>query len=218
MPDEVTASVTRRVRIAATAFAVLLICACGGDDPQAEQTPSSPATVTMTVTATETMRETASASGTPTSSATTSVPQPSATSQTSAPAPTRAAPTRTTTTSDPVPESSFDRDWADSKVSDIIEDIRIIDERLLDGIQVPTPMRMLGDSFVRLADAGVPPGVDAADYMARLATLEDFARQAADTYSVSPIEGAATFAVVREQTGVLFDQLNAALGTSYRLP
>lgn len=118
----------------------------------------------------------------------------------------------------PDPGNDFDREWATKKVADIIDDIASVDERLADGVMVTSAMSMLSNSYGRLLDAGIPPGVEASEYAARVSTLEEFAARAADLYRADPQEGTAKYAVLREQTGPLFAQLNAALGTDFRLP
>lgn len=77
---------------------------------------------------------------------------------------------------------------------------------------------LLSDSYERMSEAGVPPGLDAATYLARLDTLRLFAEQAGDLYDVDPMEPSAKDYVTREQTGVLFGQINGALGTDPQLP
>jgi hypothetical protein len=62
---------------------------------------------------------------------------------------------------------------------------------------------MLGDSFRRLGDAGFPPGVNQADYHARVRTLESFARQASDESMDDPTAGSARDAVIRKETAPL---------------
>lgn len=112
----------------------------------------------------------------------------------------------------------FDRAWANQVVRDIRTDLRTVDRRLRTGPGVGSALSLLSDSYGRLAEAGTPAGVDEAGYQARLSTLEAFAAIAADEYLVNPAEGAARYAVVREETQALFDTLNAALSTSFRLP
>ncbi len=117
-----------------------------------------------------------------------------------------------------VSDSAFDREYAVSVTGDILEDVRTVDHRLKDGIAVSSALSLLADSFGRLLEAGTPPGVNAAEYHARLTTLESFAGQASDIYDANPTEGSAKYAVVREQTGVLLGELNSAMGTSFSLP
>ena len=121
---------------------------------------------------------------------------------------------------DPVPSTGgdFDRAYAMGIGGDIIHDINTVDDRLRDGIGVSSALYLLSDSYGRLLDAGIPPGVDAADYYGRLTTLQTFATDAADLYDSNAMEGRAKYAVLREQTGPLLDQLNDAANTNFRLP
>ncbi|KRE41051.1 hypothetical protein ASG74_14390 [Knoellia sp. Soil729] len=114
--------------------------------------------------------------------------------------------------------SDFDEEWALAKAADITEDIATVDERLGDGIQVPGALTLLSGSYRRLANAGVPPGLDRAQYLARVKTLESFAAQAADEYEWDPSSATAKYLVAREETGVLFKQINGAIGSNLRLP
>ena len=116
------------------------------------------------------------------------------------------------------PTDEFDRAWLLSKAQDAIVDIRTLDVRMSDGIGVPTPLSMMSDTFGRMAEAGVPPGLDASTYLARLSTLQSFAADASEVYNDDPSEGAAKYSVIRKETGVLFSQINKALGTNLRLP
>lgn len=118
----------------------------------------------------------------------------------------------------PASSSAFDRGWAVDIASDIVRDVKTVDHRLGDGIAVESAMFLLAGDYPRLLDAGIPPEVDEAKYVARLETLESFTDQAADLYTSNPTEGSARYAVVREQTGVLLDELNAAIGSDFRLP
>jgi hypothetical protein len=114
--------------------------------------------------------------------------------------------------------SNFDSAWAVDIASDIVHDVKTVDQRLGDGIAVESAMFLLSDDFPRLLDAGIPPGVREAQYVARLQTLESFTDEAADLYASDPTEGSARYAVVREQTGVLLEQLNSAVGSDFTLP
>ena len=100
----------------------------------------------------------------------------------------------------------------------LIDDISTVDERLGDGIGVPSALDMLSTSCDRMSDADVPPGADPATYMARLRTLSSFSASAATTYSDNPMEASARYAVARVETREMFAVLNAALGTGYRVP
>lgn len=116
------------------------------------------------------------------------------------------------------PSSDFDRAYATDVAGDIIRDIKTVDRRLRDGIAVSSGLWLLSSQYGRLENAGTPSGVDAARYHARLRTLDAFASAASDIYDDNPMEGAAKYAVVREETGTLLGQLNSALGTDLRLP
>lgn len=116
------------------------------------------------------------------------------------------------------PVAGFDRTWALAKAADIIEDIGTVDERLGDGIQVDGALILLSDSYGRLADAGVPPGLDPHTYLARVETLQWFAGQAADRYDLDPLDATARYEVARNETGVLFAQINASIGSHLELP
>lgn len=115
-------------------------------------------------------------------------------------------------------EAEFDRAYAIDIGNDIVHDIKTVDGRLQDGIAVSSALDLLSDSYGRLLDAGMPPGVNEAKYYARLTTLQSFAEDAADLYVSNPMEGRAKYAVLREQTGPLLDQLNGVMNTSLRLP
>lgn len=120
--------------------------------------------------------------------------------------------------SDSPGRDDFDRAWLLAKASDAREDIANVDAYLQDGIGVSTALFMLSDSFGRMREAGVPPGVDAPTYLARLQTLQSFASDAADLYDVNAQEATAKYAVIRKETGILFGQINTALGTNLTLP
>lgn len=77
---------------------------------------------------------------------------------------------------------------------------------------------MLATSFERLAEAGVPPGLDAASYLASLETLVFFADMASDEVLYAPIDGAARYAIIRKETAPVLADLSAATGTSFGLP
>lgn len=112
----------------------------------------------------------------------------------------------------------LDRAWANQVVHDIRSDLRTVDRRLRTGSGAGAALSLLSDSYGRLAEAGTPAGVDEADYQARLGTLEALAATAADEYLATPTEAADRYAVVREETARLFDVLDTALGTRFRLP
>ena len=112
----------------------------------------------------------------------------------------------------------FDRRWALAKAADIIEDIGTVDERLGEGIRVDGALSLLSDSYGRLVDAGVPPGLDRRTYRARITALQWCAGVAASTYDLDPMDATSQYLVVREETGVLFGQVNGAIGSHLALP
>ena len=126
--------------------------------------------------------------------------------------------TETDTAEEVNPTDEFDRAWLLSKAHDATEDIRTLDIYMRDGIGVATQLSMLSDSFERMTQAGVPPGLDKPTYLARLSTLQNFAADASEVYYDNPSEAAAKYSVIRKETGVLFSQINKALGTDLRLP
>ena len=179
----------------------LLGASCGGSPTASKATPAPSVTVTVTVPG-PTVTETVTPIVTPTV-------EPSAESLSESSAPPEA---------DPTPVSDFDRAYAIGVARDMIRDVKSVDGRLGDGIGVSSGLSLLSGEYGRLEDAGTPPGVDAAKYHARLRTLESFSSTASDMYLDDPTQGAARYAVVREETGTLLSQLNSALGTDLRLP
>lgn len=192
------------------------MAACGTDvDDQPEASP----TASVEPTPTPTPSPSASATPTQTPESTPRPPPPTATPEPVSSSPSRAASKLLSCNPGNTPlGESFDRDRALNIAGDIIEDIATVDLRLMDGIAVPSALGLLESSFSRLVDLGAPPKVDAAGYCARLKTLESFADQAADEYDSDRMNSEAKYYTVRKETGVLFAQLNAALGTSLRLP
>jgi len=112
----------------------------------------------------------------------------------------------------------FDRAYAIDIGNDIVHDIKTVDRSLRDGIGVSTALNLLSDSYGRLLDAGIPPGVNESNYYGRVTTLQTFAEDAADLYYTNEMEGSTKYAVLREQTPPLLDQLNGALNSNLRLP
>ena len=119
----------------------------------------------------------------------------------------------------PQSESTFDRVWAIAKAKDVIDDIATLDERMLTGPDegIASGLRLLSDSYQRLSEAGVPPGVDASAYLASLSTLSQFASQASDEMVYAPSDGGARYEVIRQHTGPLLQELGQATGTRLRL-
>jgi hypothetical protein len=178
----------------------LLGASCGGSPTAGKVKPAPSVTVTVTVPG-PTVTETVTPIVTPTV-------EPSEESLSESSAPPEA---------DPTPVSDFDRAYAIGVARDMIRDVKSVDGRLGDGIGVSSGLSLLSGEY-GLENAGTPPGVDAAKYHARLRTLESFSSTASDMYLDDPTQGAARYAVVREETGTLLSQLNSALGTDLRLP
>jgi len=112
----------------------------------------------------------------------------------------------------------FDRAHAIDVGGDIVREVKTVDERLGDGIAVSSALSLLSTDYGRLLDAGIPPGVKESKYYARVTTLQTFAEDAADVYDIKPMEGEAKYAVLRQETRPLLDQLNGAVNTHFELP
>lgn len=112
----------------------------------------------------------------------------------------------------------FSGEWVVAKAADVMGDMRIVDECLADRIDVNSALVLLSRSYGRLAEAGVPPGLDRSDYLGRVVALQSLAAQAAEGYDVDRAGTLAKYATVRDGTGVLFEQLNDALGSHLSLP
>ena len=115
-------------------------------------------------------------------------------------------------------QTSFDKQYAWTVAGDIVDAIKTIDGRLGDGIAVDSGLSVLSPEYGYLESAGVPPGVRASNYIPRLRTLGSFAQQAADVYIDKPTEALAKYTVLRAETKPVFDQLNAATGSHFKLP
>jgi hypothetical protein len=187
---------------------VVLVSACGahGQTPQGTPGPTVTETLTSTalVTTTATVLKTTKVTVAPTQ-------QHNPTTSTFDPPP---APPNTSSSS----PAAFDRAWALHATGQMVHDIKTVDFRLHDGIAVSSALYLLSDDYPRLLDAGIPAGVDEAEYRSRLTTLSSFAETAGDEYFDQPTTGAARYAVVRKETGVLFAQLNSSVGTDLQLP
>lgn len=121
----------------------------------------------------------------------------------------------------PASDPNFDRAYLRTTVEYVIDDIKEADIRAADGDYggVASSLSLMSGSFGYMQNAGIPPRVNQADYVARLQTLESFAEQASDElYDDQIINGMARYEVIRKQTGVLFRKINSALGTNYKLP
>jgi hypothetical protein len=118
----------------------------------------------------------------------------------------------------PSSSGDFDRAHAIDVGGDIVQEVKTVDERLGDGIAVSSALSLLSTDYGRLLDAGIPPGVKESKYYARVTTLQTFAEDAADVYDIKPMEGEAKYAVLRQETRPLLDQLNGAVNTHFELP
>lgn len=210
-----------RVAVSGSVAMAVVLALTGCTDSPTEDgstTSASAARVTQTVThtATETITATVTATETITATVTSSPEIAPSVDEPSIPAPRPPTPARPTPTGPDAPR--FDVDAAHWCAERILRDIATVDERLVHGIAVASGLRLLASSYGCLADRGAPPGVDPADYLPRLATLEDFALQAAENYPLDPLQGAATYDVVRQETTPVLQLLNRSTGSSYALP
>lgn len=121
----------------------------------------------------------------------------------------------------PDEDEDFDTSWAKTQAGHILEDIAEGDERFNDSPEIGASRTMgfLADDMSRLLDAGFPPGIDEADYYARVSTLEDFFLQAQSyLYAGDITNAAAAYQVARDNVPALLKTLNSALGTNYSIP
>jgi hypothetical protein len=105
-----------------------------------------------------------------------------------------------------------------AKAADIIGDIQIVDQCLADGVDVNSALTLLSRSYGRLAETGVPPGVDRSRYTLGVTTLQALTLQAAEGYDDDRTGAVAKYSTARSETRVLFKQLNVALGSNFSLP
>jgi len=115
-------------------------------------------------------------------------------------------------------QTPFDKQYAWTVAKEIVDSIKTVNGYLKDGIAVDSGLSTLSPEYGYLENAGVPPGVRASDYIPRLRTLGSFAQQAADLYIDKPTEALAKYTVLRAETKPVFDQLNAATGSHFKLP
>ena len=113
---------------------------------------------------------------------------------------------------------TFDRQRALAKAADIIGDIQIVDQCLADAVDVNSALTLLSRSYGRLAETGVPPGVDRSRYTLRVTTLQALTLQAAEGYDDNHAQAVSMYSTARSETRVLFKQLNVALGSNFSLP
>jgi len=114
--------------------------------------------------------------------------------------------------------ADFSKQRALAKAADIIGDMENVDECLRTGVDVNSALVLLSRSFGRLAETGIPPTVNRSDYLAQVTTLQSLTAEAAEGYGVDRTAAMATYSSVRNKTGVLFRQINRALGSSLSVP
>ncbi len=213
--------------LACSLAALTGLAACGAPDDT--QVTVSPPTVTMTAPAVTVTAD--AATPTPPTVTVTETATPDATTTPPAPpqftVPEVPSGTETPTTpseppqgvENPIEESDlFDEAYAVDTATRVVEDLETVDERLLDGIAVASALYLLSDSYGYLGNAGVPPGVDAAEYVTQLDTLQTFAELAGDEYADDPVNASARYAVLKEETVIIFNQINAATGSNLQVP
>ena len=113
---------------------------------------------------------------------------------------------------------TFRKERALAKATDIIGDIKIVDQCLADGVDVNSALTLLNRSYVRLAESGVPPDIDRSEYVLRVRRLQTLTLQAAEGYDEDHTLAIASYSAVRSETRALFEQLNVALGSNLFLP
>ena len=100
----------------------------------------------------------------------------------------------------------------------VLEDIAALDIYVLDGIGLPARLSALSKNYTDLLNSAVPTGADAANYKARCQTLANFAKMAADDYSIGDsMNGRARYSVIRQETIPLLNIINKGLSTTYAL-
>jgi hypothetical protein len=142
---------------------------------------------------------------------------PSSTPSTSSTPPTASAPPTPLVSPSPV-AATFQRQRALAKAVDLVGDIKIVDQCLADEVDVNSALALLSRSYGRLAETGVPPGIDRSDYVLRLTTLQTLTIRAAEVYDDDRTQALAHYSAARSETGVLFEELNVALGSDLSLP
>lgn len=225
----------RAALLAASAVAVVAVAGCSSAGSIASQTTatvtvtatsktSSPTSESMTTSKTappRSSRRTSRSSAAsheatppaePTTSNVTSTSQPPPAAAQSSP------PAAPTTAEPPTFRSDFDKAWAKKTAGWIIDDITTIDGRIPSGRDIGLAYSNLSNSYGYLEEAGVPPGADAASYSARLSTAKDFASDAFDLEPADYLGALAKYLVVRGNTQLILDAVNAAVGTHRSLP
>lgn len=100
----------------------------------------------------------------------------------------------------------------------VVADIRLLDSMTLTGSPAALQLDVLARHFAALGANGSPPSLDPPTYFARLKSLEIFADAASDEAAASSPQAAARYALIRQETGVLFSLVNGALKTTLALP
>ena len=113
---------------------------------------------------------------------------------------------------------AYDSDYADVIAGRIVEDIADLDEYMGDGIAVQPALKMLAKDYEDLTSLGAPPGVDKANYLARVTTLQSFTEDAADVWYDDQMLASTKYEVVRKETVPLLIQLNKVTSTKHKLP
>lgn len=195
-------------------------------DPSAATTSSSVRETTTTTTTTSASSvSTASTSVTPKSSSAPSRTSTVSQSPTAKPSTTSAADApevpetiSSSVKAPPASSSNFDKVWAKKTAGWIVEDIKTIDSRIPNGGDIGLAYSNLSNSYGYLEEAGVPPGADAASYLARLRTAKNFASDAFTIESDDQSGALAKYLAVRGNTQPILDAVNAAVGTKFSLP
>lgn len=204
------------------AAAMLTGCA-GSADAAAPASTSTPSPVTTTVTSTATTTK----SVTSTKTSTVTKTRTATTTITSEPTSTQletSADLETETEEDPALEDDasdddFDAEWTKDLGGRIVRDVKTIDKRLNDGVDVGMAYDNLARSFQTLAeDAGVPPGQDSATYISRLTTMQTFIEDASDLEYDQPMTSVAKYYVVREKIPTVLTSINTATGSDLSIP
>jgi hypothetical protein len=104
-----------------------------------------------------------------------------------------------------------------SKAADVIADLAVVDKCLGEGTDVDSALILLGRSYGRLADVGVPPALQRTDYLVQVRSLETLTIEAAEGYAADPTKATAAYLEVRSRTGALVKQINKATGSRLSL-
>lgn len=186
--------------VAGPVVACATLVACSGGNPDIELSNArsgsgTPVTVTVPVTVTSTV----------TATVTTVV---------------TTGPTLTVTAMPPLSTSPppYDQVVFLAAFGNVITDISALDRMGVSGSEAGLQLSVLAKHYTALAAVSSPPGLDPPSYYSRVRSLEIFANAAsAEALAGSP-QATARYAVIRSETGTLISMVNAAAGTSLRLP